>query len=96
MTLVMLAQAHDPRVLADVAGLVEVAVQCSFDPDRRSASWHLVSRAGNRRRLLELHDVFLDRLHQKSWDFDATRGLVVTIGALQRVDPAMADDGFEV
>ena len=94
MTLVMLERAHDPRVLADVAGLVEFAVQCSFDPDRRSAVWHLVSRAGNRRRLLELHDVFLDRLLQKSWDFDATRGLVMTIGALQRTDPSTADDGL--
>ncbi len=91
MTLVMLEQAHDPRVLADVAGLVEFAVQCSFDPDRPSAFCHLVSRAGNRRRLLELHDVFVDRLLQKSWDFDATRGLVMTVGALQRVDPVTAD-----
>ena len=39
-------------------------------------------------------DVFLDRLHQKSCDFDATRGLVVTIGALQRVDPSTGDDGL--
>ena len=94
MTLVMLERAHDPGVLADVAGLVEFAVQCSFDPDRRSASWHLVSRAGNRRRLLELRDVFVDRLLQKSWDFDATRGLLMTIRALQRVDPATDDDGL--
>ena len=90
MSLVMLAQAHDPVVLADVAGLVEFAVQCSFDPDRQAAFCHLVSRAGNRRRLLELHDVFVDRLLQKSCDFDATRGLVMTIGALQRLDPATA------
>ncbi len=94
MALVMLARAHDPRVIADVSGLVEFAVQCSFDPDRPSAFCHLVSRAENRRRLLELHDVFVDRLLQKSCDFDATRGLVMTIGALQRVDRATADDGL--
>ncbi|HEY3670273.1 MAG TPA: hypothetical protein VGN51_05015 [Acidimicrobiia bacterium] len=94
MTLVMLARAHDPDVLADVAGLVEFAVQCSSDPDRPSASCHLATRAGNRRRLLELHDVFADRLHQKSWDFDATRGLVMTISALRRVNPATADDSL--
>ena len=93
MTIVMLERAHDPRVIADVAGLVEFAVQSSFDPDRPSAFCHLVSRAGNRRRLLELHDVFVDRLLQRSWDFDATRGLVMTIGALQRTNPSTADDG---
>ena len=94
MTLVMLERAHDPRVLVDVAGLVEFAVRCSFDPDRASAFCHLVSRAGNRRRLLELRDVFVDRLLQKSCDFDATRGLLMTSGALQRVDRATDDDGF--
>jgi hypothetical protein len=94
MTVVMLTRVHDSRVIADVAGLVEFAVQCSLDPDRGSASCHLVSRAGSRRRLLELRDVFVDRILQRSCDFDATRGLVVTIGALQRVHPAAADDGF--
>jgi hypothetical protein len=93
MSLVMLERAHDPRVIADVAGLVECAVQWSFESDRPAAFGRQVSRAGNRRRLLELHDVFLDRLLQKSWDFDATRGLVMTIGALQRTDPSTADDG---
>jgi hypothetical protein len=92
MTLVMLARAHDPDVLADVAGLVELAVRCSHDPDRRSASRHLATRAGTRRRLLELHDIFDDRLLQKSWDFDATRGLVMTISALRRLDAATAGD----
>jgi hypothetical protein len=92
----MLQRAHDPEVLADVAGLVEFAVECSFDPDRRSAYLHLVSRARNRRRLLELHDVFVDRLLQKSWDFDATRGLVMTIGALQRVDRVTTDGAHDV
>ena len=92
MTLVMLERAHDPRVIADVAGIVEFAVQCSFDPDRPSAFWHLVSRARNRRRLLELHDVFVDRLLQRSWDFDATRGLVMTISALRCEDAATDGD----
>jgi hypothetical protein len=95
MTVVMLTRAHDPCVIADVAGLVEFAVQCSLDPDRQAAFCHLVSRAGTRRRLLELRGVFVDRLLQRSRDFDATRGLVVTIGALQRVPPAAAaGDGF--
>jgi hypothetical protein len=92
MSLVMLARAHDPDVLADVAGLVELAVQSFYDPDRHLASCHLAHRAGTRRRLLELHDIFDDRLLQKSWDFDATRGLVMTVGALQRMD-ATAGDG---
>jgi hypothetical protein len=94
MAVVMLTRVHDPCVMADVAGLVEFAVQCSFDPDRRSATCNLVSRAKSRRRLLELRDVFVDRILQRSCDFDATRGLVVTIGALQQVNPAAADDGF--
>ena len=37
-------------------------------------------------------DVFLDRLHQKSCDFDASRGLVMTIAALQYVDETRVDD----
>jgi hypothetical protein len=94
MTLVMLARAHDPDVLADVAGLVEVAVQCSYDPDRRSASRHLAARAGNRRRLLELHDIFDDRLLQKSSDFDATRGLLMTIHALRSAESATVGDSL--
>jgi hypothetical protein len=89
----MIARAHDPEVLADVAGLVELAVQCSYDLDRRSASSHLAARAGTRRRLLELHDIFDDRLLQKSWDFEATRGLVMTVSALQRVHAPSAGDG---
>jgi hypothetical protein len=89
----MIARAHDPDVLADVAGLVELAVQCSYDPDRRSASRHLAARARNRRRLLELHDIFDDRLLQNSFDFDATRGLAMTISALWHTDAATAGDG---
>jgi hypothetical protein len=47
--------------------------------------------AGTRARLQELHDVLLDRLHQKSCDFDATRGLVMTIAALQQCDATKAE-----
>jgi hypothetical protein len=93
MTLVMLARAHEPQVVADVGELFVISIRLSLEDNRPWAARQLVGLAGTRARLEELHDVLLDRLHQKSSDFDATRGLVVTIAALQQCDEMRVADG---
>jgi hypothetical protein len=67
---VEIEHAHDTQVLAEVDGLVERAVALSFEDDRSHAALELATAAETRTRLEELRDVFVDRLLQRSDDFE--------------------------
>jgi hypothetical protein len=88
--MVMLARAHDPQVLADVGDLLAFSIRFSLPDHRQRATRELATLAGTRTRLEELHDVLLDRLHQRSCDFDASRALAMTIAALRYWDDSRA------
>ena len=88
----MLSRAHDPQVLADVGALLGFSIRFSLPDHRPRATPELVRLAGTRTRLEELHDVLLDRLLQKSCDFNASRALAMTIAALQYWDDTWARD----
>jgi hypothetical protein len=68
-----------------VEDLADAATQLARDDDRDRAVRRLLDLAGDRRGLEGLRDHFVDRLHGRSDDFDATRGLRLVITALQRV-----------
>jgi hypothetical protein len=65
--------------------LADAATQLARDDDRDRAVGRLQHLAGDRRGLEALRDHFVDRLHRRSDDFDATRSLRLVIAALQRV-----------
>ena len=68
-----------------VEDLADAATQLARDDDRDRAVRRLRDLAGDRRGLEALRDQFVDRLHRRADDFDATRGLRLVITALQRV-----------
>jgi hypothetical protein len=68
-----------------VEDLADAATQLAGDEDRDRAVRRLRDLAGDRRGLEALRDYFVDRLHRRADDFDATRGLRLVIAALQRV-----------
>jgi hypothetical protein len=68
-----------------VEDLADAATQLARDDDRDRAVGRLQHLAGDRRGLEALRDHFVDRLHRRSDDFDATRSLRLVIAALQRV-----------
>ena len=88
----MLSRAHDPQVLADVGDLISFSIRLSFAEHRQQAIRELACEAGTRARLEELQDVFLDRLYQRSYDFDASRALAMTIAALRYLDDRWVSD----
>jgi len=67
-----------------VEDLADAATQLAHDEDRDRAVRRLRDLAGDRRGLEAVRDYFVDRLHQRANDFDATRGLQLVITALQR------------
>jgi hypothetical protein len=67
-----------------VEDLADAATQLARDEDRERAARRLRDLAGDRRGLEAVRDYFVDRLHQRADDFDATRGLQLVITALQR------------
>jgi hypothetical protein len=68
-----------------VEDLADAAIQLARDDDRDRAVRRLQDLAGDSRGLEALRDHFVDRLHRRADDFDATRGLRLVITALQRV-----------
>jgi hypothetical protein len=66
-----------------VEDLADAATQLAGDDDRDRAVRRLRDLAGNRRGLEAVRDYFVDRLHRRADDFDATRGLRLVITALQ-------------
>ena len=68
-----------------VEDLADAATQLAGDDDRDRAVRRLRDLAGNRRGLEAVRDYFVDRLHRRADDFDATRGLRLVITALQGV-----------
>lgn len=68
-----------------VEDLADAATQLARDDDHDRAVGRLRHLAGDRRGLQALRDHFVDRLHRRSDDFDATRSLRLVIAALQRV-----------
>jgi hypothetical protein len=68
-----------------VEDLADAAAQLARDEDRDRAVRRLRDLAGDRRGLEAVRDHFVDRLHRRADDFDATRGLQLVITALQRV-----------
>jgi hypothetical protein len=68
-----------------VEDLADAATQLARDDDRDRAVGRLQHLAGDRRGLEALRDHFVDRLHRRSDDFDATRSLRLVIAALQGV-----------
>lgn len=68
-----------------VEDLADTATQLARDDDRDRAVRRLRDLAGDWRSLEALRDYFVDRLHRRADDFDATRGLQLVITALQRV-----------
>jgi hypothetical protein len=67
--------------LAEVA---EAAVRLAYEDDCDGAVRKLRDLAGDRACLEAVRDLFVGRLHQRSDDYDATRGLRLVIAALQR------------
>lgn len=55
------------------------------DDNPRDAMRRLIERTEDRAPLEALRDVYTDRLHRHSSDFDATRGLRLVIEKLQRI-----------
>jgi hypothetical protein len=68
-----------------VEDLADAATQLARDEDRDRAVRRLRDLAGDRRGLEAVRDYFVDRLHRRADDFDATRGLQLVITALQHV-----------
>lgn len=68
-----------------VEDLADAATQLARDDDRERAVRRLRDLAGDRRGLEAVRDYFVDRLHQRADDFDATRGLQLVITTLQCV-----------
>jgi hypothetical protein len=68
-----------------VEDLADAATQLARDDDWDRAVRRLQDLAGDSRGLEALRDHFVDRLHRRADDFDATRGLRLVITALQRV-----------
>ena len=68
-----------------VEDLADAATQLAGDDDRDRAVRRLRDLAGNRRGLEAVRDYFVDRLHRRADDFDATRGLQLVITTLQCV-----------
>ena len=68
-----------------VEDLADAATQLAHDEDRDRAVRRLRDLAGDRRGLEAVRDYFVDRLHRRADDFDATRGLRLVITALQGV-----------
>jgi hypothetical protein len=68
-----------------VDDLADAAIQLARDDDRDRAVRRIRDLAGDPRGLEALRDHFVDRLHRRSDDFDATRGLQLVVTALQRV-----------
>lgn len=66
-----------------VEDLADAATQLAHDEDRDRAVRRLRDLAGNRRGLEAVRDYFVDRLHRRADDFDATRGRRLVITALQ-------------
>ena len=66
-----------------VEDLADAATQLAHDEDRDRAVRRLRDLVGNRRGLEAVRDYFVDRLHRRADDFDATRGLRLVITALQ-------------
>jgi hypothetical protein len=57
------------------------------DANEREGIRALVERAELRSELESLRDVYSDRLHRRSADFNATLGLRLAIAKLQRIPP---------
>jgi hypothetical protein len=70
----------DPEVIE----LAKEAIQLEQMNDRGLALDLLLEDAGSRERLEAVRDYFEYRLHQSSFDYDASRGLKLVIAALQR------------
>jgi hypothetical protein len=68
-----------------VTAVAEATIRLAQEADRDRAIEQLVEHAGDRRCLEAAHALFVARLHRRSDDFDATRGLRLVIAALQRL-----------
>jgi len=79
----------DMPAVEDVA---DAAIQLARDDDRDRAVRRLRDLAGDRRGLEALRDHFVDRLHRRADDFDASRGLRLVIAALQRIPTTNGHD----
>ena len=57
--------------------------------DAREEMRLLIDGTDGRASLAALRDVYSRRLHRRSNDFDATRGLRLVIAKMQRISPAL-------
>jgi uncharacterized protein YndB with AHSA1/START domain len=83
--LARLVEGRPGRDMPAVEDLADAAIQLARDDDRDRAVRRLRDLAGDRRGLEAVRDHFVDRLHRRADDFDATRGLQLVITVLQRV-----------
>jgi hypothetical protein len=65
--------------------LADAATRLAHEDDRDRAVRQLRHLAGGRGDLEAVRDYFVDRLHRRSDDLDATRGLQLVIRALQQM-----------
>jgi hypothetical protein len=75
------------RFAPAVVELAKEAIHLEQMADRALALDLFLEDARSRECLEAVHDYFLHRLHKSSLDYDATRGLKLTIAALQRASP---------